>query len=81
MSEQKTKGKGWFGNSAAHAAAGKLGGQKSGGNFKNNPERAAAAGRIGGKVSSGNFKNSPTRARLAGLRSAESYQERRQRNV
>jgi hypothetical protein len=32
------------------------GGQASGGNFKNDPERAAEAGHKGGQASGGNFK-------------------------
>lgn len=63
---KRSKGKGWHGDPAGHAAAGRKGGQASSGNFKNNPERAAAAGRMGGKVSPGNFKNNPERARAAG---------------
>lgn len=60
------KGKGWHGDPAGHAQAGRKGGAVSSGNFKNNPKRAAAAGQIGGRVSPGNFKNNPERARAAG---------------
>ncbi len=42
------------------------GGQQSGGNFKNDPERAAEAGKKGGEASGGNFKNDPERAAEAG---------------
>ena len=49
----------------------RMGGKASGGNFKNNPERAAAAGRAGGKVSGGNFANDPTRAAEAGRKGGE----------
>jgi len=42
------------------------GGQASGGNFKNDPERAAEAGHKGGQESGGNFKNDPERASEAG---------------
>ena len=65
MSEKAT-GKGWHGNSEAHAIAGRKGGQMSSGNFKHDPARAAAAGRKGGSVSPSNFKNDPERARAAG---------------
>lgn len=66
-------GKGWHGNPAAHAAAGKKGGQLSSGNFKNDPKRAAVAGKKGGALSPGNFKNDPERARAAGRARAEKY--------
>jgi general stress protein YciG len=62
----KGAGKGWHGDPSGHAAAGRKGGMKSSGNFRNNPERAAAAGRVGGRMSPGNFKNDPERARKAG---------------
>jgi general stress protein YciG len=61
-----TTGKGWHGDPAGHAAAGRKGGMKSSGNFRNDPKRAAAAGRVGGRMSPGNFKNNPERARAAG---------------
>lgn len=60
------RGKGWHGDPAGHAKAGRKGGKMSSGNFKHNPERAAAAGRIGGRLSPGNFKHNPERARTAG---------------
>ncbi len=63
---ESSVGKGWHGDPAGHAKAGKKGGMKSPGNFKNNPERAAAAGKLGGSISPGNFKNNPERARAAG---------------
>ncbi|AWK85716.1 general stress protein [Azospirillum thermophilum] len=47
------------------------GGQHSGGNFKNDPERAAEAGRKGGHVSGGNFKNDPERAAEAGRKGGQ----------
>ncbi|QQS69475.1 general stress protein [Candidatus Saccharibacteria bacterium] len=65
-------GKGWHGDSAGHARAGRKGGKISSGNFKNNPERASAAGKIGGAVSPGNFKNNPERAREAGRKGGQS---------
>ena len=45
----------WFGNSAAHAAAGRIGGTKQGrktnpGNFANDREKAKRAGAKGGKA-------------------------------
>jgi len=49
----------------------RMGGKASGGNFKNNPERAASAGRAGGKVSGGNFANDPQRAAEAGRKGGE----------
>ena len=71
MTKNAGVGKGWHGDAAAHAAAGRKGGQISSGNFKNDPERAAAAGKKGGALSPGNFKNDPERARAAGLARAE----------
>ena len=65
-SATKTVGKGWHGDPLGHARAGRKGGKKSSGNFRNDPKRAAAAGRVGGRVSPGNFKNDPERARVAG---------------
>ena len=44
MTKNAGVGKGWHGDAAAHAAAGRKGGQISSGNFKNDPERARAAG-------------------------------------
>lgn len=64
--DSKVSGKGWHGDSAGHAAAGRKGGASSSGNFRNNPKRAAEAGRKGGRVSPGNFKHNPERARAAG---------------
>ncbi|MEO6761543.1 MAG: general stress protein [Candidatus Saccharimonadales bacterium] len=64
--DKKNAGKGWHGDPAGHAKAGRKGGSVSSGNFKHNPLRAAAAGRVGGRVSPGNFKHNPERARLAG---------------
>jgi hypothetical protein len=42
------------------------GGHESGGNFRNDPQRAAAAGHKGGQVSGGNFKFNRERAAEAG---------------
>lgn len=71
MTKNAGVGKGWHGDPAAHAAAGRRGGQISSGNFKNDPKRAAAAGKKGGTLSPGNFKNDPERARAAGRARAE----------
>ncbi len=46
--------------------AGRVGGQNSGGNFKNCRERAVEAGRKGGQRSGGNFKHDPARASRCG---------------
>ena len=42
------------------------GGHESGGNFRNDPQRAAVAGHKGGQVSGGNFKFNRARAAEAG---------------
>lgn len=62
---QQGQGRGWHGDSAGHARAGAIGGRKSGGNFKKNPERARAAARKSG----GNFANDPARASREGAKS------------
>ncbi len=66
MKQQAKPGRGWHGDSEAHAAAGRKGGQVSSGNFKHNPGRAASAGKVGGSLSPANFKHNPDRAREAG---------------
>jgi general stress protein YciG len=43
--DNKPRGRGWHGDSAGHARAGRLGGQRSKGNFKHDRVRASAAGR------------------------------------
>jgi hypothetical protein len=53
------------------AAAGRKGGQASGGNFANNPQRASEAGRKGGQASGGNFANNPRRAAEAGRKGGQ----------
>jgi hypothetical protein len=53
------------------AAAGRKGGQASGGNFANNPQRASEAGRKGGQASGGNFANNPSRAAEAGRKGGQ----------
>jgi uncharacterized protein len=70
-SDRSGPGRGWHGDPAGHAAAGRKGGSMSGGNFARNPQRAAEAGRKGGKASGGNFANNPERARLAGRKGGE----------
>ncbi|MDF2796330.1 MAG: stress-induced protein [Pseudomonas orientalis] len=47
------------------------GGQNSGGNFKNDPERASEAGRKGGQNSGGNFANDREKASEAGRKGGE----------
>lgn len=64
--DKQTDGKGWHGDSSGYARAGRLGGQKSFGNFRNNPACAATVGRRGGQLSPGNFKRDLERARIAG---------------
>jgi general stress protein YciG len=44
------------------------GGHESGGNFRNDPQRASEAGHRGGQQSGGNFKNDRERASEAGSR-------------
>ncbi|QQS18550.1 general stress protein [Candidatus Saccharibacteria bacterium] len=68
---KENKGKGWHGDPAGHARAGRKGGKISSGNFKNNHERASSAGKVGGAVSPGNFKNNPERAREAGRKGGQ----------
>lgn len=55
-------GRGWHGDSAGHAAAGRLGGQKSPGNFAKDRKKASLAG----SKSGGNFARDPEKARAAG---------------
>jgi general stress protein YciG len=62
----KSVGKGWHGDPQGHARAGRKGGIKSSGNFRNDHDRAVMAGRLGGSLSPGNFKHNPERARAAG---------------
>ncbi|BBI62038.1 hypothetical protein HSBAA_33440 [Vreelandella sulfidaeris] len=53
------------------AEAGHKGGQNSGGNFANDPEKASEAGQKGGHNSGGNFANDPEKASEAGKRRTE----------
>lgn len=55
-------GRGWHGDSAGHAKAGRLGGKVSGGNFAKDREKASRAGSISG----GNFAKDRKKASLAG---------------
>ncbi|WP_423814541.1 general stress protein [Pseudomonas indica] len=50
---------------------GSKGGQNSGGNFANDPERASEAGRKGGQASGGNFANDRERASEAGRKGGQ----------
>ncbi len=50
---------------------GSKGGQNSGGNFANDPERASEAGRKGGQNSGGNFANDREKASEAGRKGGE----------
>jgi general stress protein YciG len=51
---------------------GSKGGQNSGGNFANDPQRASEAGRKGGQNSGGNFANDREKASEAGQRGGQS---------
>lgn len=52
------------------------GGQASGGNFANNPERASKAGKKGGQASGGNFAKDPERASEAGKKGGQASHNR-----
>lgn len=67
---KKAKGRGWFGDSKGHAAAGKLGGQATAVEYGS--EFYHEIGRKGGSVSPGNFKNDPARASRAGRKGGRS---------
>lgn len=62
MADSEHPGRGWHGDAAGHAAAGKVGGQKSGGNFARDRDKARRAG----STSGGNFANDRDKARRAG---------------
>ncbi|WP_363316350.1 KGG domain-containing protein [Chelatococcus sp.] len=47
------------------------GGHASGGNFKNDPERASEAGKKGGQQSGGNFAKDPEKASEAGRKGGQ----------
>jgi general stress protein YciG len=63
QSSQK-KGRGWHGDSKAHAKVGRMGGLTTASRF--DETFYSQIGRLGGRVSSGNFKNNPNRAKIAG---------------
>lgn len=65
-SQRDSAGKGWRGDSKAHARVGRLGGLATAKNH--DPVFYSRIGRLGGKVSPGNFANDPVRAREAGRR-------------
>lgn len=62
--KQIGSGKGWKGDSKAHARVGKMGGEATARNH--DAIFYSKIGRQGGKVSPGNFANDPNRAREAG---------------
>lgn len=66
-------GRGWHGDSAGHAAAGKVGGQKSGGNFAKDRTKASRAG----SASGGNFARDKARAIAAGRAGGKKSAEKR----
>ena len=71
MSVNEAGKKGGEATSASHdkdfyQEIGSKGGQNSGGNFKNDPERASEAGSKGGQNSGGNFANDREKASEAG---------------
>ena len=60
----KKRGRGWHGDPAVHAKAGKLGGQATAEEY--GTQFYHEIGRKGGSMSGGNFKNDPGRASRAG---------------
>jgi general stress protein YciG len=77
MSVNEAGKKGGDATSASHdkefyQEIGSKGGQNSGGNFKNDPERASEAGSKGGQNSGGNFANDRDRASEAGSKGGQS---------
>lgn len=76
MTVEQAGRKGGESTSASHdkefyQEIGSQGGQNSGGNFRNDPERASEAGRKGGQASGGNFANDRQRASEAGRKGGE----------
>lgn len=76
MSVNEAGKKGGEATSASHDTEfyqqiGSKGGQNSGGNFKNDPERAAEAGSKGGQKSGGNFSNDREKASEAGRKGGQ----------
>ena len=68
-------GKGWRGDSKAHAKVGKMGGEATARNH--DPAFYSQIGRLGGTVSPGNFANDPARAREAGRRGGKARSRNR----
>lgn len=68
--KNSSRGRGWHGDSAGHAKAGKAGGQAT----ANSHDETfySTIGRKGGQRSPGNFKNDPERAREAGRKGGRS---------
>jgi len=76
MSVSEAGKKGGEATSATHdkefyQEIGSQGGQNSGGNFKNDPERAAEAGSKGGQNSGSNFTNDREKASEAGRKGGQ----------
>ncbi len=61
-------------DAARRSEVARKGGAASGGNFRNDPDRAASAGRKGGERSGGNFKHDPSRAAEAGRKGGQASQ-------
>ncbi len=64
------QGRGWHGDSAGHAAAGRIGGQKSGGNFARDRVKASRAGSNSGGNFARDRKKASTAGRVGGQRSS-----------
>jgi general stress protein YciG len=73
MANQK-RGRGWHGDSKAHAKVGKLGGMATARN--QSQTFYSEIGRLGGKKSSGNLKNDPERAREIGRKGGLARKQR-----
>lgn len=69
-SNSQKNGRGWYGDSAGHAKAGKKGGLQTA--MTHDESFYSEIGRKGGRVSGGNFKNNPQRAAQAGRRGGKS---------
>ena len=73
--DNQTKGQGWYGDSAGHAKAGKLGGQKTAETHEG--EFYSEIGSKQGKDNNpGNFANNRDRAREAGRKGGEAHGHR-----
>ena len=73
-SNKSNVGKGWRGDTKAHARVGRLGGLATARNH--DPVFYSRIGRQGGKVSGGNFANDPARAREAGRKGGKARSKR-----